>query len=107
MSSLPLSSTQIDAPSPGQCADTPLDVCCAAGTLLQNAAGFTSGVLDGGKGAGGSALRSGCCREHPLIGAGHRDFIYWCLLANYLWGVGKSSVDQTGVHLLGLSGGRA
>lgn len=57
-------------------AQSKLDVCRAGGTLLQNAVGFPSGVLDGGKGEGGSALGSGCCREHPLVDVGHRDFFY-------------------------------
>jgi len=51
-----------------------LGVCCAGGPAAKHSG---SSLWDARRweGEGGSALGSGCCREHPLVGAGHRDLL--------------------------------
>lgn len=76
----PLPSTQVNTPSPrllGWHPALPRAKCVPA--MLGGTAAKHGGISLWGawwwEGEGSLALRSGCCREHPLVGAGHRDLL--------------------------------
>lgn len=111
----PLPSTQVNAPSPRLLSWHPAlpgangVSAVVGGTCCETWWDFPLGCLMLGR---GRRLGSGCCREHPLVGAGHRDLLFtglYLLITGGEMGDGKSSVDfpKTDVHLLGLAGGRS
>lgn len=75
----PLPSTQVNAPSPRLLSWHPAlpgangVSAVVGGTCCETWWDFPLGCLTLGR---GRRLGSGCCREHPLVGAGHRDLLF-------------------------------